>query len=57
MSAVGGVWIRTEQMHEKDRVLRWTGTKNLTKNYMFRLTSLIYAEKFEFENHYGGQAM
>ena len=24
MSAVFGVWLRKEQMHEKDRVLRWT---------------------------------
>ena len=36
MSVVGGVWLRTEQMHEKDRVLRWTGTKNVVGLCDFR---------------------
>ena len=31
MSAVGGVWLRTEQMHEKDRVLQWTAQKKLNQ--------------------------
>ena len=31
MSVVGGVWLRTDQMHGKDKVLWWTGTKLLIK--------------------------